>query len=87
MIEVILVHDCVTNDFGHLVRYHEIQGVNQITIPDSVEIIGKNCFTICKSLTQITIPDSVQTISEGCFFGYISLTQTTIFPSVQTIEH
>lgn len=85
MIEVIFGHDCVTKDFSHLVRYHEIKGVNQITIPDSVEIIGKNCLSICKSLTQITIPSSVQTVGEGCFFGCKSLTQTTIPPSVQTL--
>ncbi|MBR6277436.1 MAG: leucine-rich repeat domain-containing protein [Bacteroidales bacterium] len=58
----------------------------EVTIPNSVTIIGKYAFSGYKSLTSVTIPNSVTAIEDGAFYGCTSLTSVTIPNSVTTIE-
>lgn len=43
--------------------------LRQITIPDSVTIIGNDAFRYCETLRQITIPQSIITIGDNPFCG------------------
>ena len=56
-----------------------------ITIPDSVTIIGYGVFHGCSSLTSITIPNGVTTIGVYAFHYCSSLTSITIPDSVISI--
>ena len=42
--------------------------LTQITLPNSIEIIGRHAFEGCTSLSSITIPDSVTTIGAYSFY-------------------
>lgn len=59
--------------------------LTNITIPDSVTIIGVNAFSGCTSLTNITIPDSVVTIEGSAFNGCTNLTGVTIGNGVKSV--
>ena len=48
-------------------------GLTSVTIPDSVEKIGKYAFHNCKNLTSVTIPDSVKEVGSGAFYGCTNL--------------
>ena len=56
-----------------------------ITIPNSVNIIGRSTFDNCTGLTSIIIPDSVTSIGGGAFYYCSSLTSITIPDSVTSI--
>ncbi len=58
--------------------------VTDLTIPDSVTMIGSYAFSGYKSLTSVVIPDSVMTIGWGAFYD-CGLRSVTIPDSVTTI--
>ncbi len=58
-----------------------------ISIADSVTIIGPGAFNGCPNLTSVNIPDSVTTIGPGAFRECPSLTSINIPASVTTIEN
>ena len=51
--------------------------MKEITIPDSVETIGKQAF-YCTSITSVTLPKSVTSIGVGAFENSGSLTSITV---------
>ena len=55
---------------------------SEVTIPNSVTVIGEWAFEGCTSLTSITIPDSVTKIENWAFSMCTSLTSVTIPDSV-----
>lgn len=61
------------------------QDITDITIPDSVTIIGHDAFSGCNSLVSVTIPDSVTIIGNGAFVDCSSLTNIKIPDSVTSI--
>ena len=61
--------------------------LTEITIPDSVAIIGEYAFYGCTSLTEITSPDSVTSIGDCSFWGCTSLTEITLPDSVTYIGY
>ncbi len=68
-------------------------GLTDVTIPNSVTIIGIAVITIgnyafrnCTGLTNIAIPNSVSIIGSGAFYRCHSLTSITIPNSVTTIK-
>ena len=52
--------------------------LKSVTIPDSVEFIGKYAFENCTGLTSITIPNSVTYIGDSAFWHCTGLTSVTI---------
>ena len=61
------------------------ENLKSITIPNSVNIIGKSAFCGCKLLTAITIPNSVKSIGYGTFKFCYSLIAITIPHGVTSI--
>ncbi|MBO7326539.1 MAG: leucine-rich repeat domain-containing protein, partial [Clostridia bacterium] len=58
---------------------------SEVIIPDGINIIGKNAFAACNSLTKITFSSSVTAIDEYAFNWCTSLTSVTIPSNVTTI--
>jgi len=61
------------------------KSLTDITIPDSVTVIGHNAFYGCESLTSVTIPNGVTTIEEDTFEGCTSLINVTMPNSITEI--
>ena len=56
--------------------------IEDLTIPDSVTIIGEYAFYCCSGLKRVTIPDSVTSIGFSAFSGCSGLTSVAIPNSV-----
>ena len=56
-----------------------------VTIPNSVETIGRKAFSDCSALTSVIIPSSVTSIGDFAFNYCSSLTSVTIPDSVKSI--
>ena len=59
--------------------------ITSVTIPNSVESIGRRAFAHCFSLTSVTISDGVTSIGEEAFAFCESLTSIAIPVSVESI--
>ena len=58
--------------------FADCEKLEEVTIPDSVKIIGIRAFSNCPSLKKIEIPDSVTEIGEQAFLGCTSLTEVKL---------
>ena len=56
-----------------------------LTLPNSLEIIGKNAFFQCKSLTSLTLPNNLTTIGEGAFTWNYALTSVSLPHKLATV--
>lgn len=56
----------------------------EYTIPNSVDIIGRDAFSGCTGLTSVTIPDSVTTVGISAFSGCTNLA-TAYVPSTASL--
>lgn len=50
----------------------------KLTIPDSVETIGKGAFAGCDSLTSVKLPANLHRIGQGAFIGCKALTEVNM---------
>ena len=66
--------------------FSECSSLTSVTIPNSVERIGKGAFSCCSRLTSVNIGDNVTYIDEAAFVGCSSLTSITIPNSVTSIK-
>ncbi|CAJ1949035.1 unnamed protein product [Cylindrotheca closterium] len=65
-----------------------------LSLPSTLETVGKNAFSLCTSLRYVSIPDvqvherhaRLKHIGYGAFFGCLSLYDISIPSSVETIE-
>lgn len=60
--------------------------INEVTIPEGVETIGKRAFKNCRELGKVTLPATLKTISTGAFEGCTSLRSIEIPEGVETIQ-
>lgn len=65
--------------------FRECSSLRNVTIPDSVNCIGKGAFRFCSSLTEISIPDSVITIDESAFDS-CKLTSISLPKNLETLR-
>lgn len=70
-------------DKSSLLLYPAAKG--EVSILNSVSIIGESCFSECSDLTGISIPNSVKKICESAFFRCLGLTGITIPESIESI--
>lgn len=66
---------------GNVLLSVALNGVDTITIPNTIEIIGKRAFRGCKTLKNITIPKSITKIGYKTFEGCTSLQSIVIHNS------
>ena len=59
--------------------------LEQVSLPDSLRILGDFAFSDCPKLKTIVIPDGVTEIGEQAFYQDIRLTDVTIPESVRSI--
>lgn len=65
--------------------FNGCQGLRQVTMPESVRIIGPHAFEDCVALSDITIPNSIKIIGENAFRGCTAIQSISIPSSVDTI--
>lgn len=59
--------------------------ITNVSIAESVSMIGKQAFWACTNLEKVTLPQSLVSVSESLFAGCSSLTSITIPESVTNI--
>ncbi len=62
------------------------KSLTEVTIPDSLVILGEGAFNICSALENVTIPASVTTLHGSTFRFCDSLVSVTIPETATTIE-
>ena len=67
--------------------FYGAMGLSTVTIPDSVEYIGRCAFNGCSSLTQVTLPFGLQAIEEFTFYNCVSLQQIYLPNTVKKIGY
>ncbi|HCT91634.1 MAG TPA: hypothetical protein DF613_09705 [Lachnospiraceae bacterium] len=65
--------------------FNECNGLTSVTLPDTVDTIGKYAFNLCSSLKHVNIPSGVRTIQEGTFINCENLESITIPDTVTSI--
>jgi len=65
---------------------NEKMRIENIILPNTVEVIGRDAFLNCVFLQDINIPNSVITISEFSFDGCVGLIKVTIPDTVEEIK-
>ena len=53
-------------------------GLTEVSLPNSVQILGEKAFSECLSLSRVDIPDSVKDIDDRVFAGCTNLTSVTL---------
>ena len=78
--------ECIVSMTAIYDYYSNCSRLTSITIPNSVNSIGRNAFRGCSNLISVIIPNSVTTIGSSAFSDCHSLTSITIPNSVTIIE-
>lgn len=60
--------------------FHRTSALTQITLPDSLEFIGKDAFAYCDKIEKVTIPENVNEIDEYAFFNCSSMKELVMLP-------
>ena len=58
--------------------FQDCYGLTNVTIPNSVTMIGDYAFQYCEGLTSVIIPDSVTSIGQNAFYGCLFTKETFI---------
>ena len=66
--------------------FENCDGLNSVTIGNSVETIGNNAFNNCDGLTSVIIPESVKTVGDYAFAYCDNLSEVTYNPATTTIS-
>lgn len=60
--------------------------LTEVTLPNTVKIIGYQAFCKCSKLTNVTIPEGVTKIGRGAFYGCSQLTSITIPSTIKNMD-
>ncbi len=74
------------NAFSAILSEEDVTEITSITLPETIESIGKEAFYGNKKLTTLNIPASVKTIGQSAFNGCSSLTTLVIPEGVTEIQ-
>lgn len=74
----------VTEIFGDC--FFNCTYIKQITIPNSIAVIGAQAFALCKGLTEMIIPDSVTEIGHHAFRDCRGLKKVVLPKNLKRIE-
>ena len=66
--------------------FSDWNSLREISLPDTLEVIGENAFAGCGSLSEVTIPDSVTLIGKCAFSGCSSLASVQLPEKLQTMD-
>lgn len=66
--------------------FGECRGIEEIILPNTIEVIDDYVFSKCTDLRKIIIPDSVKSIGEYIFKDCISLTNITLPSSMRSLS-
>lgn len=58
--------------------FYSCRNLENVTLPESLEVIGENAFDSCKKLESITIPSNVKRIENGAFAQCNNLTSLNL---------
>ena len=61
-------------------------GLTEVSLPDSVQILGRRAFSECRSLSGVDIPDNVRDINDRAFAGCTNLTSMTLGTNLRYID-
>ena len=67
--------------------FHNVKGLTEVILPDSVEEIGHMAFCDCEDLEIINLGNGLKRIDGAAFSGCKSLTEITIPDSVEDISY
>lgn len=60
--------------------------LTEVTLPNTVKIIGYQAFCKCSNLTNVTIPEGVKKIGQAAFYGCSQLTSITIPSTIKNMD-
>ena len=64
-----------------------LSAIESISLPESLNSLGKVAFKDCHNLKEVTIPSSIQTINYGTFMNCSSLTEIHLSNGLRKIQH
>ena len=62
-----------------------LEGLTEITLPDTLRNIGERAFAHCENLKSITIPGTVKTIGDWAFHGCTNLEEVVMESGIENI--
>lgn len=65
--------------------FSSCESLEEVTLPDSLEIIGDNCFSSCSNLKSIVIPPNVKSIGREAFHFCESLTSINLPDGLESL--
>ena len=74
-------------DYSFDFSLFDLSGLESITIPDGMEVIGDYSFSGCKNLKEIIIPYGVKSIGRAAFAGCVNLRAVNLPESVESIQN
>ena len=66
--------------------FYYCTAMTSVTVPNTIQTIGKWAFAGCTGLSEIVLPDSVLSIGEGAFHGCDKLTSITLSAKLTKID-
>lgn len=83
VVEVIIELGITEITYG---TFSNFTNLKKVTIPTSVETIGRWAFRLCENLEEINLPEGIRGIGEEAFLGCKKLSNITIPQSIKIID-
>lgn len=66
--------------------FYGCSNLSSVTLPSTLDTLGRYCFEACQSLTAIDIPNSVSVIEDGVFYHCTGITSIEIPAAVRVLN-